>query len=70
MLMDNLSDTVKGRIEIEGSPCMGYCRDNDRVKREPCLAVGGTTYHGLSLDEAVNKITETVEALDAGAKSA
>ncbi len=70
MLMDNLPDTVKNRVEIEGSPCMGYCRDKDRMKREPCLAIGGTTYHGLSLDEAVQKITETVEARDSGVESA
>lgn len=63
MLSDNLTDEVLSRVNIIGSPCMGYCNSEGPKRKLPCITIGGTTYHGLSLDQVVKTVSEAVAAL-------
>ena len=59
-LSDNLNPEILAKVEIKGAPCMGYCHDKETKHKLPCITIDGTTYHGLSLEEAVATINEAV----------
>jgi len=58
LLKDKLPEEILNNVKISGSPCMGYCREDGGMEKTPCLKIGEDIYTGLSLEEAVEKISE------------
>ncbi|MBI9103697.1 MAG: (2Fe-2S) ferredoxin domain-containing protein [Spirochaetales bacterium] len=65
-LLLNLSipEALRERVEISGSPCMGFCQEEGGMEKTPCLKIGEELYTGLSLEEAVKKIIEATSSIE------
>lgn len=61
LLEDSLPDELKGRVEIEGATCLGFCKDSKNGKA-PFVTVNGDLMAGATLPDVLVKIQECADA--------
>jgi NADH:ubiquinone oxidoreductase subunit E len=57
LLDDHIPAKWKGRVELEGSPCLGYCKDKTSGKA-PFAMVDGELIPQATIPEILRKIGE------------
>ncbi len=57
MLDDHIPARWKGRIDIEGSPCLGLCKDK-KFGKAPYAKVDGEILAGATIPAVLEKIAE------------
>jgi len=57
LLDDHIPAKWKGRVELEGSPCLGYCKDKTNGKA-PFAMVDGELIPQATISEILRKIGE------------
>lgn len=61
LLEENLPEDLQGKIELEGSNCLDYCKDPANGKA-PFVTVNGELIAGATYLSVVDKIREIVNA--------
>lgn len=61
LLEDSLPADLRGKVEIEGSTCLGMCRDGMNGKA-PFVSVDGEIMPNATLPAVIQKIREVVNA--------
>jgi len=64
LLEEALPASIKPRVRVSGSPCLGHCRGKDGSKHTPCVLVNGQILICTSLSEVVRRVQEEVNALE------
>lgn len=57
LLEDQLPIRWKDRVTVEGSPCLGFCRDK-AIGKAPYATVDGEVLSGATVPSVVEKIAE------------
>lgn len=57
MLEDHIPEEWKGRVDIEGSPCLGFCKDK-KVGKAPYAKVDGEVISAATIPAVLEKIAE------------
>jgi NADH:ubiquinone oxidoreductase subunit E len=61
LLEDNLPLELKELVEIEGSTCLGMCRE-EQTGKAPFVSVNGEIMSNATLPSVLQKIREVVRA--------
>jgi len=57
MLDDHIPARWKGRIEIEGSPCLGFCKDK-KIGKAPYAKVDEEVIAAATIPSVLEKVAE------------
>ncbi|MFQ3547187.1 MAG: hypothetical protein SNJ56_02525 [Termitinemataceae bacterium] len=57
LLDDHIPARWKSRVELEGAPCLGYCKDKQNGK-SPFATVDGEVIPSATIPEILKKIAE------------
>lgn len=61
MIEDNLPENLKGKIEVDGSTCLEYCK-TEKYGKPPFVTVNGELISDASMASVIEKIQEYVDA--------
>ncbi len=61
LLEEHLPAHLKDSVDIHGSTCLGYCKDQENGKA-PFVLVNGELMAGASLSSVISKIQEIADA--------
>lgn len=62
MLEDHLDPELRDMVEIEGSRCLGYCK-NDHYADAPCVSINGEVMSPSSLPQILERIRFLVDGV-------
>lgn len=57
LLEEELPESWRGRVEIEASPCLGFCKDRSRG-RAPFVTIGGEAFAAVTMPSLLSHIGE------------
>ncbi|MBO8451223.1 MAG: NAD(P)H-dependent oxidoreductase subunit E [Spirochaetes bacterium] len=61
LLEENLPENLRGIVEIQGSTCLGHCKDGTQGK-PPFVQINGELMSSASLSAVVARIQELADA--------
>lgn len=61
LLEDELPEAWRGRVRVEASPCLGFCRDRT-CGRAPFVTIDGEVLAGATLPSLLARIGEKLGA--------
>lgn len=61
LLQEHLPESLKSAVEIQGSTCLGYCKNSENGKA-PFVLIDGELMSSATLSAVVSKIQEIANA--------
>ncbi len=61
LLEENLSESLRSRVEIEGVTCLGFCRDST-LGKAPFVTINGEVIASATLPGVLDRIQEIADA--------
>jgi NADH:ubiquinone oxidoreductase subunit E len=61
LLEENLSASLRDKVEIEGTTCLGNCK-NGHNSKAPYVSINDTIIEGATLPDIILRIQELVDA--------
>jgi NADH:ubiquinone oxidoreductase subunit E len=65
-LGEKLPADLRGRVDVDGEPCLGLCKDSKAGAR-PFAKVDGVVLAGATVSSLIDAVRSRAEALDRGA---
>jgi NADH:ubiquinone oxidoreductase subunit E len=60
LLEDSLGEDMKNLVEIEGSPCLGFCK-NHKNGKAPFVTIDGEVLSSATIPDVIAKIQELTD---------
>lgn len=61
LLEEELPQSLRERVDIEGVTCLGYCKDS-KVGKAPFVTINGEVMQAATLPKVMARIRELVDA--------
>jgi NADH:ubiquinone oxidoreductase 24 kD subunit len=65
-LCDKLPTDLRGRVDVDGEPCLGLCKDSKAGAR-PFVKIDGALLSGATVASVIDAVRERAAVLDKGA---
>jgi NADH:ubiquinone oxidoreductase subunit E len=65
-LGEKLPPELRSRVDVDGEPCLGLCKDSKAGAR-PFVKIDGAVLQGASISSVIDAVRSRAEILDRGA---